>query len=601
MTKVKICGLQEIEHVWAASGADAVGFVFAPSSRRISVEKASRLAAELPESTEKIGVFVNAELKEILDAIEKVPLTLVQLHGDETNDLIRSIPVKVIQAFSVRDQDDVKKLKRSIADYVLVDAPGTQFRGGSGKTFDWNLLDKASIESSRLVLAGGLDAGNVSLAIGRTAPYMVDVSSGVETEGKKDAEKIKTFIKIVKGDSMQQAEGTNKETGFFGRFGGQFVPETLMKAVKELEAAYAEAKDDPEFQASYHSYLKEYVGREQPLTFAARLTEAWGGPKVYLKREDLNHTGAHKINNAIGQALLAIRMGKRKIVAETGAGQHGVATATICALLDLECVIFMGEEDIRRQQLNVFRMKLLGARVESVTKGSATLKDAVNEALRYWVTNVGDTHYLIGSALGPHPFPTMVRDFQSVIGKETREQILGKEGRLPDVILACIGGGSNAIGMFHPFVEDQSVRLIGVEAAGEGVDTARHAATLTKGTEGVLHGAYMKLLQDENGQVQEAHSISAGLDYPGVGPEHVYLEDIGRVEYKAITDEEALASVISLSRLEGIIPALESAHAVAEAEKTAAAMGPEEILIICVSGRGDKDMATYAEKLEGLA
>ncbi|MFC3209532.1 tryptophan synthase subunit beta [Planomicrobium okeanokoites] len=601
MTKVKICGLQEEVHVRAASAADAAGFVFAPSRRRVTVEQAAHLADELPGSVEKIGVFVNAELDEVLAAVREVPLTMVQLHGDETDEFIRSIPVKVIQAFSVRDIEDVKKLEKSIADYVLVDAPGIDFRGGSGRTFDWSLLEKSSIDPARLIVAGGLDSANVGQAIGSLAPYMVDVSSGVETKGKKDADKIKSFIKTVKGDSMQQATGTENVTGFFGRFGGQFVPETLMKAVKELEAAYAEAKEDADFQADYHKYLKEYVGREQPLTYAARLTEAWGGPKVYLKREDLNHTGAHKINNAIGQALLAIRMGKRKIVAETGAGQHGVATATICALLDLECVIFMGEEDIRRQQLNVFRMKLLGAKVESVTKGSATLKDAVNEALRYWVTNVEDTHYLIGSALGPHPFPTMVRDFQSVIGRETREQILDKEGRLPDVILACVGGGSNAIGMFHPFVGDESVRLIGVEAAGEGVDTARHAATLTKGTEGVLHGAYMKLLQDENGQVQEAHSISAGLDYPGVGPEHVHLEDIGRVEYKAVTDEEALASVIKLSRLEGIIPALESAHAVAEAEKAAAAMGPEEILIICVSGRGDKDMATYAEKLEGLA
>ena len=601
MTKVKICGLQEAAHVQAAAGADAAGFVFAPSRRQISVEQAAQLASELPESVERIGVFVNAALPEILEAIEKVPLTMVQLHGDETDDLIRSIPVKVIQAFSVRNQQDVAKLERSIADYVLVDAPGIEYRGGSGRTFNWNLLEHASIEPGRLIVAGGLDAGNVRSAIASTAPFMVDVSSGVEMDGIKDADKIKDFIKTVKGDLMQQTKGTENKAGFFGRFGGQFVPETLMRAVKELEEAYAEAKDDPEFQADYHRYLKEYVGREQPLTFAARLTEAWGGPKVYLKREDLNHTGAHKINNAIGQALLAIRMGKRKIVAETGAGQHGVATATICALLDLECVIFMGEEDIRRQQLNVFRMKLLGAKVESVTKGSATLKDAVNEALRYWVSNVGDTHYLIGSALGPHPFPTMVRDFQSVIGKETRRQILEKEGRLPDVILACVGGGSNAIGMFHPFVDDPSVRLIGVEAAGEGVETNRHAATLTKGTEGVLHGAFMKLLQDENGQVQEAHSISAGLDYPGVGPEHVHLEDIGRVKYKAVTDEEALASVITLSRLEGIIPALESAHAVAEAEKTAASMGPEEILIICVSGRGDKDMATYAEKLEGLA
>ncbi|WP_255472960.1 tryptophan synthase subunit beta [Planomicrobium sp. CPCC 101079] len=391
-----------------------------------------------------------------------------------------------------------------------------------------------------------------------------------------------------------------EKVGFFGKYGGQFVPETLMKAVKELEDAYTEAKQDPEFLEEYHHYLKEYVGREQPLTFAKRLTDAWGGPKVYLKREDLNHTGAHKINNALGQALLAMRMGKRKIVAETGAGQHGVATATVCALFDLECVIFMGEEDIKRQQLNVFRMKLLGARVESVTKGSSTLKDAVNEALRYWVTNVEDTHYLIGSALGPHPFPTMVRDFQSVIGKETRRQILEHEGRLPDVVLACIGGGSNAIGMFYPFLQDESVKLIGVEAAGEGADTERHAATMTKGTEGVLHGAFMKLLQDDAGQVQEAHSISAGLDYPGVGPEHAHLADIGRVEYKAITDEEALKAVITFSQLEGIIPALESAHAIAEAEKWAKQMAPDELLVICVSGRGDKDMATYAERLEGL-
>ncbi|ANU18541.1 tryptophan synthase subunit beta [Planococcus maritimus] len=396
-------------------------------------------------------------------------------------------------------------------------------------------------------------------------------------------------------------EKTIDPVGFFGRYGGQFVPETLMKAVKELEAAYEDAKNDAEFQKEYHHYLKEYVGREQPLTFAARMTEAWGGPKIYLKREDLNHTGAHKVNNAIGQALLAQRMGKRKIVAETGAGQHGVATATICALFDLDCVVFMGEEDIKRQQLNVFRMKLLGARVESVTKGSGTLKDAVNEALRYWVTNVEDTHYLIGSALGPHPFPTMVRDFQSVIGKETKRQILEKEGRLPDAIVACVGGGSNAIGMFHPFIEDASVHLIGAEAAGAGVDTDRHAATLTKGSEGVLHGAMMKILQDDAGQVQEAHSISAGLDYPGIGPEHAHLADNGRVTYEAITDDEALASVIEMSRLEGIIPALESAHAIAEAKKQAQSMTTDEILVICVSGRGDKDMATYAEKLEGLS
>ncbi|TWT02261.1 tryptophan synthase subunit beta [Planomicrobium sp. CPCC 101079] len=597
MTKVKICGLMEEAHVKAAEGADAIGFVFAPSKRRVSVERANELAKYAPVDIEKIGVFVNASLEEIEKAVEMVPLTMVQLHGDEPDSLVEAIRVPVVQAFSIRSKQDVERLKNSVADYVLVDAPGTDHRGGSGNVFDWSLLEGGGIDASKLIVAGGLNPENVRSAIKQTRPFMVDVSSGVETHGRKDSSKIQKFIQQAKGDLMEQAI---EKVGFFGKYGGQFVPETLMKAVKELEDAYTEAKQDPEFLEEYHHYLKEYVGREQPLTFAKRLTDAWGGPKVYLKREDLNHTGAHKINNALGQALLAMRMGKRKIVAETGAGQHGVATATVCALFDLECVIFMGEEDIKRQQLNVFRMKLLGARVESVTKGSSTLKDAVNEALRYWVTNVEDTHYLIGSALGPHPFPTMVRDFQSVIGKETRRQILEHEGRLPDVVLACIGGGSNAIGMFYPFLQDESVKLIGVEAAGEGADTERHAATMTKGTEGVLHGAFMKLLQDDAGQVQEAHSISAGLDYPGVGPEHAHLADIGRVEYKAITDEEALKAVITFSQLEGIIPALESAHAIAEAEKWAKQMAPDELLVICVSGRGDKDMATYAERLEGL-
>ncbi|MDN7246607.1 tryptophan synthase subunit beta [Planococcus shenhongbingii] len=598
MTKVKICGLMEEQHVEAAKQADAIGFVFAPSKRQVNIEQAAELAKHVPASTEKIGVFVNAPLETIQETVRKVPLTMVQLHGDEPDELVRAIGVPVIQAFSIRSKEDVEKLKGSKADFILVDAPGTDYRGGSGHVFDWTLLQGAQIDPSRLIVAGGLNPENVQAAIGQTTPYMVDVSSGVETEGRKDAVKIQRFIQRAKGDLMQR---TVENTGFFGKYGGQFVPETLMKAVKELEEAYAKAKQDPEFIKEYQHYLSEYVGREQPLTFAKRLTEAWGGPKVYLKREDLNHTGAHKINNAIGQALLAMRMGKRKIVAETGAGQHGVATATVCALFDLECVIFMGEEDIKRQQLNVFRMKLLGARVESVTKGSSTLKDAVNEALRYWVTNVEDTHYLIGSALGPHPFPTMVRDFQSVIGEETKRQILAHEGRLPDTILACIGGGSNAIGMFYPFIKDEAVRLIGVEASGEGLHTEKHAATMAKGKEGVLHGAFMKLLQDEAGQVLEAHSISAGLDYPGVGPEHAHLADIGRVEYVSITDAEALEAVVAFSRLEGIIPALESAHAIAQAEKTAKEMKADELLVICVSGRGDKDMATYAERLEGLS
>ncbi|PGM59039.1 tryptophan synthase subunit beta [Bacillus sp. AFS053548] len=386
--------------------------------------------------------------------------------------------------------------------------------------------------------------------------------------------------------------------GHFGMYGGKYIPETLVQAITELEEAYSNIKDDPAFNEEIESLLKDYVGRQTPLYFAENLTKHANGANIYLKREDLNHTGAHKINNAIGQALLAIRMGKRKIVAETGAGQHGVATATVCALLNLECVIFMGAEDVRRQELNVFRMELLGAKVISVESGSATLKDAVNEALRYWVANVDDTHYLLGSVMGPHPFPMMVRDFQSVIGKETRQQFLAKKGKLPDAVVACIGGGSNAIGMFHPFITDESVKLFGVEAAGHGINTDKQAASLTKGVPGVLHGALMYLLQDEDGQIQEAHSISAGLDYPGVGPEHCYLKDIERVKYESITDEEALEAFQLLARLEGIIPALESAHAVAYAIKLAATMKKDENLVICLSGRGDKDVHTVRERLK---
>ncbi|MFZ2585653.1 MAG: tryptophan synthase subunit beta [Enterococcus aquimarinus] len=388
------------------------------------------------------------------------------------------------------------------------------------------------------------------------------------------------------------------EKGFYGDFGGQFVPETLMFALKELTAAYEASKEDEAFQTELAAYLSDYVGRETPLYFAEQLTKKLGGAKIYLKREDLNHTGAHKINNALGQVLLAKKMGKKKIIAETGAGQHGVATATAAALFGMECTIFMGALDVKRQALNVFRMELLGSKVESVTAGNNTLKDAVNEALRYWVANVEDTHYILGSALGPHPFPEMVRDFQSVIGKEARQQILAKEGRLPDVAMACIGGGSNAIGLFYPFINDESVRLIGVEAGGMGVETAEHAATMTKGEVGVLHGARMHLLQDEDGQVIEPYSISAGLDYPGVGPEHSYLEQVKRAEYVAVTDEEALEAFHLLSQTEGIIPALESSHALAQVTKLAPTMDKEQIIVVCLSGRGDKDVQQIKEKME---
>jgi tryptophan synthase beta chain len=386
-------------------------------------------------------------------------------------------------------------------------------------------------------------------------------------------------------------------SGRFGDYGGRYVPETLMPLVHELEAAFRLAMADPAFHAELDGYLKHYVGRPSPMYFAERLTQKFGGAKVYLKREELNHTGAHKINNCMGQILLAMRMGKTRIIAETGAGQHGVATATVCARFGLPCVVYMGAVDVERQKPNVFRMNLLGARVEPVTSGSSTLKDAMNEALRDWVTNVDDTYYLIGSAAGPHPYPEMVREFQAVMGREARAQILEAEGRLPDAVVACVGGGSNAIGTFHPFLNDQGVRLIGVEASGDGMDTERHAAAINGGRPGVLHGNRTYLIQDAVGQITEAHSISAGLDYPGIGPEHAFLHDVGRAEYMTCTDREALEAFQLCAELEGIIPALETSHALARLPQICAELGPEGIVVVNLSGRGDKDVATVAQAL----
>ncbi|MBN1855335.1 MAG: tryptophan synthase subunit beta [Dehalococcoidia bacterium] len=389
------------------------------------------------------------------------------------------------------------------------------------------------------------------------------------------------------------------ERGYFGGHGGRFVPETLVPALDELAEAYKEAMADIRFRAELDALSRDYVGRETPLTFAERLTEHCGGAQVYLKREDLAHTGAHKINNAVGQALLAQRMGKRRIVAETGAGQHGVATAAVCAKLGLECIVYMGEEDIRRQALNVFRMKLMGAQVVPVASGARTLKDAINEAIRDWVTNVATTHYLLGSVVGPAPYPAMVRDFQSVIGIETRRQITERIGRLPDYVVACVGGGSNAMGMFYPFVDDEGVKLIGVEAGGKGLATGKHAAPLSVGTIGVLHGAKSYLLQDEHGQIMETHSVSAGLDYPGVGPEHSWLKDTGRATYVAVDDAEALEGFKLLCRMEGITPALESAHAVAHAAALARTCSRNDVMVVNVSGRGDKDMDIVVDAMGG--
>lgn len=397
--------------------------------------------------------------------------------------------------------------------------------------------------------------------------------------------------------SKLQTVALPDESGHFGQYGGMFVPEVLVPAIAELRTAYEEARRDSGFHDEYRFLLREYVGRPTPLTFCPRLTDELGGPRIYLKREDLCHTGAHKINNTVGQILLARRMRKSRIIAETGAGQHGVATATVCARFGLECIVYMGEEDVARQHLNVLRMRLLGAEVRPVSSGTRTLKDATNEAIRDWVTNVDDTFYIIGSVVGPHPYPMMVRDFQRVIGEETRTQLREHEARVaPDALVACVGGGSNAIGLFHPFLEDENVQLYGVEAAGEGLE-ARHAATLTRGTPGILHGTMSYLLQDEDGQIQPAHSISAGLDYPGVGPEHAYLKDSGRVSYVSITDAQAIDAVKLLSRTEGIIPALETAHAIAYLPELARRMSSDEVVVANCSGRGDKDMGTISEKL----
>ncbi len=405
-------------------------------------------------------------------------------------------------------------------------------------------------------------------------------------------------------DADLESNSRPNSLGRFGKYGGQYVPETLMPALAELEVAAKEAWADSAFTNELKHLLKTYVGRSTPLYEAKRLTTHYQkkekGPRIWLKREDLNHTGAHKINNALGQALLAIRMGKKRIIAETGAGQHGVATATVCARFGLECVVYMGSEDMRRQKLNVFRMRLLGAKVEPVTSGTATLKDATSEAIRDWVTNVENTHYILGSVAGPHPYPMLVRDFHAVIGEETKHQSLEAFGHSPDVLIACVGGGSNAMGLFHAFIEDPSVRMIGVEAAGEGITSGRHAATITEGSTGVLHGAMSLLLQDENGQVQEAHSISAGLDYPGVGPEHSYLKEKGRAEYVAVTDQEALKALQLVSQLEGIIPALETAHAFAWLEKLCPTLNSSTEIVINCSGRGDKDVNTVADKLDSI-
>ncbi len=593
MTKIKICGLRTSDDAAYINEnrPDYAGFVFAKESRRnVSPDDAKMLRAILNEGIISVGVFVDQPLDLILTLINDGTIRMVQLHGQEDDAFIESIHMRtdapVIKAFSITNREDLERARSSKADIIMLD----NGKGGTGITFDWSLIEDIG---RPFFMAGGLGPENVSEAIRTSHPFAVDVSSGVETGGKKDGSKISQLMERIREQDKEESKMTKK--GRFGVHGGQYIPETLMNAVIELEKAYEHYKDDPEFRHELKTLLNEYAGRPSRLYLADRMTKDLGGAKIYLKREDLNHTGSHKINNVLGQALLAKKMGKTRLIAETGAGQHGVATATAAALMGMECVIFMGEEDTRRQALNVYRMRLLGAKVVPVRSGTSTLKDAVSEAFREWTNRIDDTHYCLGSVMGPHPFPTMVRDFQSVISKEVKEQIMEKEGRLPTAIIACVGGGSNAMGSFYNFIDDMGVRLIGCEAAGRGIDTPETAATISTGRLGIFHGMKSYFCQDEYGQIAPVYSISAGLDYPGIGPEHSWLHDIKRAEYVPITDEAAVEAFEYLSRTEGIIPAIESAHAVAYAMKIAPGMSKDDVIVITLSGRGDKDCASIAK------
>ncbi len=604
---IKMCGLTCANAVAVANelAVDYIGFVFAPGSRRyIAPEEAARLKAQLAPATKAVGVFVDAPLALMAQLAYEGTIDLIQLHGHENDSTIAALrqatKAPIIQAFSVATAADVARANNSAADLVLLD----NGEGGTGQTFDWSLLAQVA---RPFILAGGLNPENAPAALTRavqtlTNPallHALDVSSGIETNHQKDPSKMRAFANAVRQarkEPLVQTPDNNSPAsrGRYGVHGGQYIPETLMNAVIELEEAYNHYKADPEFNAELTQLFNEYAGRPSRLYYADRLTQALGGPKIYLKREDLNHTGAHKINNVLGQALLAKKMGKTRLIAETGAGQHGVATATAAALLGMECVVYMGREDTERQALNVYKMRLLGSEVRPVESGTATLKDAVSETFREWTNRIEDTHYCLGSVMGPHPFPQIVRDFQAVISREIKEQCLAAEGRLPDCVLACVGGGSNAIGAFYHFIDDPEVRLIGCEAAGRGIDTWETAATLNTGRVGIFHGMKSYFCQDEFGQIAPVYSISAGLDYPGIGPEHAWLHDSGRAEYVAVTDDEAVDAFEFLSRTEGIIPAIESAHAVAHALKIAKEFTRDQIMVINISGRGDKDCAAIA-------
>lgn len=600
--KLKVCGMRDAENIrlLAELKPDYLGFIFYEPSKRYADNLDAAALENLPSCIKKTGVFVNATLEEITEKVQQFKLDAVQLHGQESVEFcmqLKPIGVEIIKAFGIDSEFDFNSLinYQSVIDYYLFDTK-TELHGGSGKTFEWTILEKYTLKIPYF-LSGGLSAENIKEIRGMNDSrlFALDLNSRFEIQpGLKDIEKLTTVFNEIKipilGMENTMSYHVN-EKGYFGNFGGAYIPEMLYPNVEELRNKYLDIIYEPGFQEEYQQLLKDYVGRPSPLYLAKRLSEKYGA-NIYLKREDLNHTGAHKINNTVGQILLAQRLGKTRIIAETGAGQHGVATATVCALMGLECVVYMGAVDIERQAPNVARMKMMGATVIPAISGSQTLKDATNEALRDWINNPVDTHYIIGSAVGPHPYPDMVARFQAIISEETKWQLKEQTGKEnPDYVLACVGGGSNAIGMFYHFLDDLEVKLIAVEAAGLGVDSGESAATTLLGTEGVLHGSRSIVMQTPDGQVVEPYSISAGLDYPGIGPQHAHLFKVKRAQYVSVTDDEAMKAGLQLTRLEGIIPAIESAHAFAYLDKME--FTGRESVVICLSGRGDKDLTTY--------
>ena len=606
MPKVKICGLKTLEDVAIVNKyrPDYIGFVFAPTKRFVTDEQALAMKKALLPQIQAVGVFVNEPIEHILSLCRQGIIDMIQLHGDETEEYITEIQSKtdtpVIKAVRVQTSEQISSMVTPLAEYMLFDTYKKDAYGGSGERFPLEILQRSLREQERtgavmqpFFLAGGLTPENIEEVLGEQDCYCVDVSTGVETDGHKDEAKVRDLIEKIR-QTTERKDTMEQKKGRYGLYGGQYIPETLIPAVNEVEKAYEYYKNDPQFKQELHDLLTKYAGRPSLLYYAEKMTKDLGGAKIYLKREDLNHTGSHKINNVLGQILLAKRMGKKRIIAETGAGQHGVATATVAALFDMECVVYMGAEDVERQSLNAYRMELLGAKVHAVESGTRTLKDAINEAMRDWATNIETTFYCIGSVMGPHPYPTMVRDFQKIIGEETKAQMKEAEGKLPDAVFACVGGGSNAMGMFYDFIPDESVRLIGAEAAGRGIDTLDHAATIAKGSKGIFHGMKSLFLQNEEGQIDPVYSISAGLDYPGIGPEHAHLHEIGRAEYVSITDEQAVKAFEYLSKTEGVIPAIESSHAVAAAMDIVPTMSKDQSVVICLSGRGDKDVYQVA-------